>query len=609
MISRTEPLLRRRWAAGIALLALSAGGSTQSAPQQVAIAHEGVERGDAIAADVALDRAEKAGAARQSIAVLRGETCLLEGDLDCAREWLAPGEFLESEALRGFQLLGRLERRAGDPAAAAQAYDRALVIDNRNADLWVDIAELRYTGSEESIAFDALAYALQLDPALPRAMALQARLIRQRDGLLPALPFFVQAIDAASSDTGLLLDYAAVLGETDQGEAFLAASRAAIAQGGKGRALYLQAVLVARAGDFETARSLMERVPSEGDSSGVTILRAMIEMEVGSIKSAQQMLERLHNRDRSDGVVSRLYARALGRGDRNEALISIFAPAAARTNADPYLMTSVARAYERIGRRADAAWLLDRAAQTQAPGFVGVEAFGSAVGAGAYRNAPSRFDNVRDYARGLIGEGQTGLAKSVTVRLAVDFPNARDVRVLAGDAALADGDMLVALGRYEGAAAIRFSDRLLLRIVGALEAVGRSEEARRVAQSYLAKRPGNALASRIVAVQAANAGDWQLASGLLGYLLRSSGSRDVLLLSLASQSAAHLGRTENAIDYAERAMELQPSNDLAAASLALAREKDGMKQANARRSAGIYPDGARFPRALNRLQGVAARAD
>ena len=93
---------------------------------------------------------------------------------------------------------------------------------------------------------------------------------------------------------------------------------------------------------------------------------------------------------------------------------------------------------------------------------------------------------------------------------------------------------------------------------------------------------------------------------MLDYLLRSSGSRDVVLLSLASQAAANLGDGENALRLAEQAMELQPNNGLAAASLAFAHERNGASREVARRRAGLNPDGSRYPRALNRL-GEAAR--
>lgn len=604
MISSTDRVSLGRWTAALAL-ALCAGGSALATPQQIGIARDAVGRGDTIAADVALDRVEAAGASRRSIAVLRGENCLLEGNLACARQWLGPGEFAEGEALRGFQLLGRLERRAGDPAAAARAYDRALAIDNRNADLWVDIAEFRYAGSEEALAFDALAFALRNDPSQPRALALQARLVRDRDGWQPSLPFFEQAIDYVPSDTALLLDYSATLGEAGRARTFLAASRSAAERGGTTRALYQQAVLAARAGDFDTARTLMERVPPGREERGVATLRAIVAMETGSLRSAQQQLERLYNRVPEDRVVTRLYARALSLGDRNSAIVTIFGRKAARANADPYLKTIVARALERVGRRGAAAALLDSAPNTVARGFAGIEAFGPEVGAVAYRANPARFVAVRDYVRGLVGTDQTELARSVSGQLVKRFPDTRDAHVLAGDAALADRDMRAALEHYERAAAIRFTDRLLVRIVGALEASARADEARRVAQSYLARRPGNALASRIVAVQAANAGDWALARSVLGNLLEGAGSRDVVLLSLASQAAANLGEGEEAVTLAERAMDLQPNNRLAAASLAFAHERNGLSREESRRRAGLNADASRFPRAFNRLREAA----
>lgn len=604
MISSTDRTALGRWIAGLVLV-LCAGGAALAVPQQLGVARDAVERGDTIAADVALDRLEAAGASRPSIAVLRGENCLLEGNLECARRWLASGAFAQGEARRGYQLLGRLERRAGNPAAAAQAYDRALAIDNRNADLWVDIAEFRYAGNEEALAFDALTFALRNDPAQPRALALQARLIRDRDGLLPSLPFFVRALDAAQGNLSLLLDYSATLGEAGRGTPFLSASRTAAERGGTARALYQQAVLAARTGDFDTARTLMERVPPGGEQRGVATFRAIVALETGSIRSAQQQLERLHNRAPEDRIVARLFARALSLGDRNSALVTIFSGAAARANADPYLKTIVARALERLGRRDEAASLLDSAPSTVARGFAGIDAFGPEVGAVAYRENPARFVAVRDYVRGLVGTDQTELARSVSDGLVARFPDTRDARVLAGDAALAGRDMNAALEHYERAAAIRFTDRLLVRIVGALEASGRIAEARRIAQSYLARRPGNALASRIVAVQAANAGDWRLARRVLGYLLAGAGSRDAVLLSLASQAAANLGEGQEAVTLAERAMRLQPNNRLAAASLAFALERNGMARDEARRRAGLGPDGSRFPRALNRLQEAA----
>ena len=609
MIFSTDRPFRRGWVmAGVVVAALLGGGAI-AAPAQLQAARDAIARGDAISAEVALERAAADGEPDRTLAALWGETCLLAYDLACARRWLAPGEFTKGEAVRGFQLLGRLERNSGNPQAAAQAYDRALALDNRNADLWVDIAEFRYWAGEEVLAYQALAHALELDAKAPRALAMRARIIRQRDGLLPSLPLFVQAIDAAPGDLGLLLDYTAALGAAGQGQNFLAASRVAIDRGGQAMALYLQSVLAARAGDFETARTLMERVPQGVGGQGGEIVRAIIDIQFGNSRNAQETLARMHDRVPDDPVVNRLYLRALALDDRNQAIVTTFGQAAQAYGADAYVRIAVARALEKLGQRKRAGVLLDQAARSNSVGFSAVPGFGAAVASVAYNSNPRNFDTVRDYAAGLIAEGRTADAAKIADWLAEELPSTRAASMLAGDTALANGANAKALRYYSRAAQIRQSDRLLLRMVHTLDRLGRSRDARATVQAYLANRPGNALASRILAMKAAEAGDWTLASALLRNLLAGPGSRDVVLLALAARAESYLGRDRDALRFGRRAMELQPSNMFAATSYSLALQNSGETKEAADRSAGINPDGSRYPRALNRLREAAARGD
>ncbi|MXP09406.1 tetratricopeptide repeat protein [Pseudoblastomonas halimionae] len=603
--STDRPFRRGLLLAGLAI-GVALGGTAIAAPGQLQAARDAIARGDAVSAEVALERATADGATDRAVAALWGEACLLAYDFDCARRWLAPGEFAEGEAVRGFQLLGRVERDAGNPQAAANAYDQALALDERNADLWVDIAEFRYWAGEEALAYQALAHALRLDSASPRALAMRARVIRQRDGLLPSLPLFVQAIDAGPGDLGLLLEYTAALGEAGQGAGFLAASRAAIGRGGQNMGLYLQSVLAARAGDFETARTLMERVPQGIGGQGAEILRAIIDIELGNLRNAQETLARFHDRVSDDPVVNRLYLRALALDDRNQAIVSIFGNAAEAYGAEPYLKVAVGRAFEKLGQRDRAGRLLDQAGRSNSSGFTVVPGFGAAVAGAAYERNPRNFDTTRDFVAGLIADNRAVDAARVADWFAEEFPTTRAASMLAGDTALASGANAKALRHYSRAAQIRQSDRLLLRMAHTLDRLGRSRDAREKAQTYLANRPGNALASRILAMKAAEAGDWALASELLRYLLAGPGSRDVVLLALAARAESYVGRHDDAQRFGRRAMELQPSNMFAATSYSLALQQSGKTKDEADRRAGIHPDGSRFPRALSLLRQAAA---
>src|SRR5688572_16399115 len=190
MICRPEPHFF--WAAAAALT-LGAAAAAVPAEDGVRAAAAALSRGDGIAAEVAAQRALRAGTPRSEVAALIGEAELLQGDLGDARDWLAAGEFSIATRERGFHALGRLEMEEGDLAKAAEAFDRALQSGRGSARLWVDIGRLRYLGGQHHLAVEAAARAVAIDPADPRALEFQAQLTRDVQGMLAALPLFERA--------------------------------------------------------------------------------------------------------------------------------------------------------------------------------------------------------------------------------------------------------------------------------------------------------------------------------------------------------------------------------------------------------------------------------
>lgn len=110
------------WALAMALaLAAPAQGMPERARAVIAAARADLARGDGIAAEVRLRRAMQLGADRAAVAARMGEALIDQNDLPKAREWLGPGRFESQEALHGWRMIGLLERREGNLAAAGRA--------------------------------------------------------------------------------------------------------------------------------------------------------------------------------------------------------------------------------------------------------------------------------------------------------------------------------------------------------------------------------------------------------------------------------------------------------------------------------------------------------
>ncbi|MEG8018441.1 hypothetical protein [Sphingomonas sp. LR55] len=102
--------------------------------------------------------------------------------------------------------------------------------------------------------------AVALAPREPSALTLQGEVIRDRYGLVAALPWFEAALKRDAYYHPALIEYAATLGDVGRNADMLVATRRALqARPGSPQALYLQAVLAARAGRIDLARALLRR--------------------------------------------------------------------------------------------------------------------------------------------------------------------------------------------------------------------------------------------------------------------------------------------------------------------------------------------------------------
>ena len=562
----------RRWR-GLTLLALAsamalqpgAGGAAPSAAAAlVAEAHGDLSRGDGIAAEMRLRKAMAQGGSRLDVAAAMGTAYLAQGERGKAREWLGPGQFTPADAAMGFRSLAALERAEGKLAAAGKAYDRALALTPRDALLWVEIGRLRYAGGEHLLAIEAADHALALDPENVRALEFKGQIVRDQYGLAAALPWFQSALTHDPRDLSVLGEYAATLGDLGRASDMLKVTGQMLGiDGGNPRALYLRAVMAARAGDDSLARLLLNKAGKRlEDRPGALLLDGVLNLRTDNPALATKALAELVDRQPGNPRARMLLARALYAERNFSGLVARFADEARGADASPYLQTLVGRALEAMGDRSAAAYYLDRAASPP-PGPLSAVATGSPIG---WLIASRR------YAEAEVRAEQWRRAS----------PGSSASQAQAGDVQLALGRPAAALERYRLSSRVRMTDSLLARAYVANMAAGQPQAASLLVEGYLAQSPSSAVARRLAAGLAATAGNWSRASALLGSLRQPDGDDDPRLLAELAMAQGRAGDRKAALADARRAYDLQPQNAAATLALGYALAKAGEEPENAR---------------------------
>lgn len=476
----------------------------------VARARDALVRGDGIAAEVPLREAVRKGVPPDVVRAALGEALLLQGEWREAGEVLYGGSFAQDSAARGWQMRGRLEMAQGRLANAGQAFDQSLRIDNAVASLWTDIARLRFAGGEQAQAAEAAERAVRLAPSDPRALELRGLLIREQFGLQAALPWFEAGLRHAPEDVGLLGEYAATLGDLGQYRAMLVVCRKlAKVDPGNVRALYLQAVLAARAGQTTLARKIVLQAGAPlRDVPAAILLNGILEYRAGNANLAVEHFDRLVRMQPDNFQARVLLVRAL-RARRLD--VQAMQAAEAWVDLDaapPYLLQLAAQANRALGRTAQADDMSASAARSgQYPPWPLPAGQPAGVLAIDYGEAPGQASAAVPYIRALIAEGDERQAIAVADRLRMANPGTAEAWLVAGDARLMAGEVLGALDIYGRSALIRFSLPALQRIDHALRLMDRDAQANAVVARYLRQNPRSPQALKLLSDGRAAVGD------------------------------------------------------------------------------------------------------
>ena len=552
--------------------------------------------GDGVAAEGELGLAKNAGFDPARSHQLYAHAWLLQGDAKRALDEAAKASpRYAGYAIRiGAQALARQGDNAG-----AQAALGTLLADAPNDSLALsDLARIKYKAGDIAGAIGAAQHAIDVNPNNIEALTLRGQLVREQYGLVAALPWFENALAHDAFYHPALIEYAGTLGDVGRYSDMLEATRKALAaRPGSPQALYLQAVLAARAGNDDLARSLLERTKGQlGGTPGALLLAGTLAYKAGAYQQAIDNWRGLVGQQPTNIVARRLLGAALLRSGDARGALDVLRPVALRPDADSYTLSLVGRAFEQTGERDWAAKYLDRSAL---PEMVGSSPFGADDGlpalSEAAANAPDEPVVQLGLIRGLIDAGDTAAALSQAQALVRLTPGAPAAHVAVGDTLMAMKRYGDAADEYRKAADIRFDEPTMLRATDALDRAGRRAEAANVLALFLSQNPQNVAAQRLTAHWQIAGGDFDAAIETLEGLRQRLGNRDAALLAELSYAYTGSDDADAGLVYGKAAYALAPMNPAATDAYGWALYQQGKSEPALQlleKAASIAPDHA-----------------
>ena len=537
--------------------------------------------GDGAGAEAELVRARESGVAADDIRHLVAHARLLQGD---ARAALAETEQVpEAHAAYASRIRGRALVAIGERGAAGEAFERAVQLDPADSWAWSDLGRFRRDEGDLAGAIEAADRAVAARSSNVEALVLRGELTRQQYGLAAALPWFDRALEADPADVTALLERAITYGELGRMRDMLDDVREAHRlTGGHPTGYYLQAVLAARAGNFQLARLLYNRTGGAFDSAPAgMLLQSAIDFETGNVERAAARLRELVERQPGNRKARRLLAAALWRSGDAIATVDTLRPIVDLADADSYSLALMGRALARIGDQQAAAFYLARAARPQsalaalAPMSDGDFARLRQAAAASPGDGPVQ---VRLVAA-LLARGQGGEALERARRLQSAAPGAPEVHVLVGDALGIQGDFAGAAEQYRRAANLAFTEAVALRLIEALQRSGRADAAGQVLELFLRQNPRNIPAQILLAGRLMQSGEWEGAIRVYESLRSRLGDNDATLLNNLAWAYSETGEFETAIPLARRAWALDRDNPATADTLGWILFKSGADRA------------------------------
>lgn len=536
-----------------------------SVEAQLLLAQVALDLFDAVTAQSALDRAVQAGAKQEDVAHLYGQALWMQGENDRAVDALSTPTIPRRYQAYAARILGRVEMDRGNMDDAKQAFEQAISLAPDDSLLWTDVARYRFATGDQKGAIEAVDHAVALDNQNVRALEFRGRLMRSQFGLTAALPWFERGLQIAPDDVPLLEEYAATLGEARRYTDMLKTVRRILAlDAHNGRAYYMQAVIAARARDYDLANRILPRAGSNYlELPGPMLLDAVIQYELGNYNRAIDKLDQLLALQPRNDEVRILLARAMARSGDNYGALDTIRPIAERPDAENYAQMLAARAFEATGQRDKAAIALDAAAVPAIKAIqITPDIVSLAVSERAVRDDPDNARTVIPYVRNLLQAKQADAAFVEARKLQTNNPGVAAAHMLVGDVEIDRGNIAAAIEAYGQARNIAFSEPVMLRLVDAMRRVGNSGGAREVLGDYLKLNPTSHVAQKLKAYDFLDNAQWAEAIPLLRQIKARIGVNDPVLLANLARAYSGAGQNRAAIVEAALAYRIAPANPM-----------------------------------------------
>ena len=519
--------------------------------------------GDGVAAESEVMRARRSGVPAAATRHLLGHARLLQGD---ARAALAETVDVPAEhQAYASRIRGGAWMALGETANAVAEFNHALELAPRDSRVWTDVGRFRRANGETAGAIEAADRAVAADPRNVEALVLRGELTRGQYGLAAALPWFSRALDVDPAHVPALLERAITLGEMGRMTEMLADAREVHRlTGGHATAYYLQAVLAARARNYELARLIYNRTRGAfGDAPAGMLLESAIDFGTGNVEQAAGRLAELVRRQPGNRKARRLLAAARYRMGDPARAVEALRPIVDSPDADTYSLSLMGRALARLGDGPGASHYLARAAQPQPEALSAIAPLGEGEFAALAEAAASRPDDGPLQVRlisALLARGEGAEALERARRLQADNPGAPEAHMLVGDALGIGGDFAGAAEAYRRAANIAFSEPVALRLIEALQRSNQAEAAGNVLELFVRQNPRSIPGLVMLAGRRMQAGDWAAAIGIYESLRGRIGNNDATILNNLAWAYAETGDYDRAIPLARRAWSLDRDN-------------------------------------------------
>ncbi len=445
---------------------------------------------------------------------------------------------------------------------------------------WTMIGRTRLEAADHLGAIQAADRALDLDANNVRAIELRGELVRFQFGVVAALPWFERGLQIDPDDVPLLEEYGLTLGEAGRYRDMLAHARKIIALDKHNwKAFYMQAVLAARAGEYELAKRILPRLGDALDEvPGAMLLDAICEAELGNFNRAVDRYQRLLAMQPRNRKARTLLAQALYRAGRPLDALDTIREIAGRGDADSYSLLIAARSFEATDQRERASQALDDAALSVSRRALPLpEPMSLAGAADEARRNPSSARTVIPYIRLLLAAGEIDAAFTEGSRLQAANPGVADAHILVGDMEMARGNIAAAVTAYDRARSIAFTEPVMLRMVDALAQSGDGKAADEALAAYLTYNPTSLNALRLAGYRSLDAGQWVTAMRLLKHVRSRIGYNDYVLLANLARAYSGAGQHGAAVQAAALAYEIAPASVLTTKTYADILKRSGAK--------------------------------